>query len=474
LDLGTAPDSRGERVWRGYILIIGVILGSWISVNLTRIVASSSDDRLVSHYESIRQGDLLVRYALALRGHNPRSHVRAAIEAYQSALPSPEAYRRIGVLKEFFLNESGRSELLRVDNAEALKDLSASAGRKLRAEAAIWRDILDDKHLAPSRVRSYAKAIRFLDLGPLSECALSILYRHADLVTEAKSAALAARRAATIWAMKMAVTIGVVTLAGVAGVVAIVQFLTTQRVRFALAIRPRIQPSVLFISFIVCVVSLAVLGVCFDAIGYLFGIDSGSQAGACIILGLNALAMLGSLALGVSTLRTMTRITGEDMAEAGFRPMSFRCAVFSGVVAYCATVLPVVVMLGVSYVLSNTLFRGVETPPHPLEETVAQGGAAYLIAFVMAVVVAPVVEETVFRGFFYTALRTRTRPWAASLVSAAVFAAVHPTLPGQFLPIFALGVVLAITRERTGSLLPSIICHGLHNAVVVVIAGLVS
>ena len=48
------------------------------------------------------------------------------------------------------------------------------------------------------------------------------------------------------------------------------------------------------------------------------------------------------------------------------------------------------------------------------------------------------------------------------LSSAVVFGLVHP-LPLDFLPIFALGSVFATLVYERGSLLPSMIAHGLNN-----------
>ena len=41
------------------------------------------------------------------------------------------------------------------------------------------------------------------------------------------------------------------------------------------------------------------------------------------------------------------------------------------------------------------------------------------------IVVAPVAEEFFFRGFFYRALRTKLRVWAAALIDGLVFGALH-------------------------------------------------
>lgn len=85
--------------------------------------------------------------------------------------------------------------------------------------------------------------------------------------------------------------------------------------------------------------------------------------------------------------------------------------------------------------------------------------------FVMVCVLVPVGEELFFRGFVYTTLRQ----WGAALatgLSALFFAAVHQQLV-HFLPIFLLGVVLALLLERTRSLIPPIVVHAVNNLVAV-------
>jgi membrane protease YdiL (CAAX protease family) len=77
-------------------------------------------------------------------------------------------------------------------------------------------------------------------------------------------------------------------------------------------------------------------------------------------------------------------------------------------------------------------------------------------------VVAPFFEECLFRGFFYRHLRGRMGVTRATVISAAVFAAVHMSFQ-IFLPLFALGVVLAIVTERSGSVLPAMLVHAVFN-----------
>lgn len=87
---------------------------------------------------------------------------------------------------------------------------------------------------------------------------------------------------------------------------------------------------------------------------------------------------------------------------------------------------------------------------------------------VLAVVVAPVAEEVLFRGVLYTGLRDRWGRGAATVVSAVIFALFHGE-PFVFVPIAFLGVLLALLAEKTRSVWPGVIAHSLFNATAVVV-----
>jgi membrane protease YdiL (CAAX protease family) len=73
-------------------------------------------------------------------------------------------------------------------------------------------------------------------------------------------------------------------------------------------------------------------------------------------------------------------------------------------------------------------------------------------------------EEVFFRGFVYGGLRARWGLTAAALASAVFFAAVHMQVV-HALPIFILGLVLALLYERSGGLLTSIVTHSINNVI---------
>lgn len=118
------------------------------------------------------------------------------------------------------------------------------------------------------------------------------------------------------------------------------------------------------------------------------------------------------------------------------------------------------------------------TPSHPIVQEVAQSGwRGWLEVLFLASVVAPFVEETMFRGVLYRHLRDATASWAgrvgsvlgSAVLSSVVFAAIHPQ-GLLFVPVLGgLAFVFALTREWRGTLVPTMIAHGINNTVVLLL-----
>lgn len=91
--------------------------------------------------------------------------------------------------------------------------------------------------------------------------------------------------------------------------------------------------------------------------------------------------------------------------------------------------------------------------------------AAYLATLAVAGVLAPLIEEIVFRGLLYRWLRERYGFALGVLGSALAFSVLHG-VPGLIPAIALLGALLAWVYERSGSLWTAVILHGTYNAVV--------
>lgn len=82
---------------------------------------------------------------------------------------------------------------------------------------------------------------------------------------------------------------------------------------------------------------------------------------------------------------------------------------------------------------------------------------------VMAVAVAPIAEEFIFRGYLYPVAKKYAGPFAALVATSLLFAVVHGhafSIPA----LFTLAVCLGLAYERTGSLLVPMIMHAVFNA----------
>jgi len=85
----------------------------------------------------------------------------------------------------------------------------------------------------------------------------------------------------------------------------------------------------------------------------------------------------------------------------------------------------------------------------------------------MAVILAPVAEEVIFRGYFYGVIRKYGGRIPAITISSLLFAAIHVHLP-SLLGLGILAVILCLLYERTGSLWASITMHAAFNASTIV------
>lgn len=83
-------------------------------------------------------------------------------------------------------------------------------------------------------------------------------------------------------------------------------------------------------------------------------------------------------------------------------------------------------------------------------------------------VLAPLLEETVFRGFFLTSLTKWVPTPVAIVVSACAFAGAHLT-PGEFPQLVALGIVLGLAYAQTRTLATPMLIHSLWNSGVIIV-----
>jgi len=97
------------------------------------------------------------------------------------------------------------------------------------------------------------------------------------------------------------------------------------------------------------------------------------------------------------------------------------------------------------------------------------------ILVLLAVFLAPPVEEYVFRGGVFAALASRVSPLWAGVITTALFMAVHAPekiyYPAGFIDVGLMAAAAAWMRVRFGSIRPGILLHVLYNAGLLFAAG---
>ncbi len=104
--------------------------------------------------------------------------------------------------------------------------------------------------------------------------------------------------------------------------------------------------------------------------------------------------------------------------------------------------------------------------------TDVHGALALSLTFISLVILPPLTEEIMVRGFLYSSLKKATKFLPAALLTSLIFAAAHLPEGGAAGPLyiaaldtFILSLVLIYLREKTGSLWASITLHAIKNGV---------
>ena len=118
---------------------------------------------------------------------------------------------------------------------------------------------------------------------------------------------------------------------------------------------------------------------------------------------------------------------------------------------------------GLYFVVSVVLLLLPEAWTDSYSEASAGIDTGTLVGVLSVAVVAPVVEEFIFRGLIMNRLSRVMPGWLAVVLSAAVFGACHGH-PVWFTYAFVLGAVFGFIDLRAGSIWPSILGHAAFNA----------
>lgn len=174
-------------------------------------------------------------------------------------------------------------------------------------------------------------------------------------------------------------------------------------------------------------------------------------------------SMVVNLLVCLALLSYLHRIRGLNPAEL-FGLQHFHWRWLLKIVAAFA-VLSLVAVNGIAALMMSWLqtFWPDIQPQDPVLMFQNTGDWGLKTVFIISVVfLAPLVEETVFRGFTYGVLKRYTDAPFAALSSSLMFAIIHMHV-GSLVPLWLLAVLLCVAYEVTGCLLVPMLLHMIFN-----------
>lgn len=378
---------------------------------------------------------------------------------------SPGAVRRL-VLMRYALGDASWKQ----DLALLWHTSEAASPFNVERELALWRQILGGYPADPREEAALVRQVRRLNLGWFQHLALAALYTNSRKPAEAAKEEEAALRSALamqtcLSAMALAAVFGAALGATVA-----VSFLRRPRPRWltpmpveAISLQQQRILQTIFGSYLAAYLLLQI--VLSQAALPLAGAHPGVRISVALLL-----TFVWAL-VPYDVYRSWGRAAGITPALIGWRTQNLAADVLFGVGGYMVA-LPLVAL---ATAVSSWVFRAFESPVHPALMQFAESRSAWvhLLLFLQAGAVAPVFEETLFRGVLYRGLSSRIGVAGAVACTSAVFAALHPQLPLGFLGIFILGAVFNGLAVLRGSLVPAIVAHALNNTMILLLFGVI-
>lgn len=88
----------------------------------------------------------------------------------------------------------------------------------------------------------------------------------------------------------------------------------------------------------------------------------------------------------------------------------------------------------------------------------------FIVAFICLVILAPVCEEAIFRGWLYGKMRARMPAFPAIILVSLLFGIMHGQL-NVGVTVFAMSIGMCIQRELTGTIWSGVLVHMIKNAI---------
>ncbi len=228
------------------------------------------------------------------------------------------------------------------------------------------------------------------------------------------------------------------------------------------ALRAVAFPAWVFVSFFVVQVILSLLLVGLQKIGVSFHAVNQNILNTVFAVLVYGLTIL--MVIGVPKLAHRASLSRQELGLARLPRWSDLLLAPAGFVVY-AIVSSLIVAAAIHYIpgfetgqVQDTGFSQIHT------------NVELVLAFFTLVVLAPIAEETLFRGYLLGKLKRVLPVWGAILITSALFGIVHIAFSAQpdwplALDVFLLSIMLSSLRQLSGSLWAPMLVHMIKNGI---------
>lgn len=154
--------------------------------------------------------------------------------------------------------------------------------------------------------------------------------------------------------------------------------------------------------------------------------------------------------------------------RSSFKDLGFRYYSVLKTLWYSFLALLLIIFINFAYVFLIAGFFKISPPDNKIAGLIENKNVSSVILLIVVSVIGPICEELFFRGFIFQAFRKEWGVFAGLFISSFLFAAAHLELY-NFLPLMAIGWVLAYIFHKTKSLFPVIFLHAVYNLLMILI-----
>ncbi|MCL4377208.1 MAG: CPBP family intramembrane metalloprotease [Actinobacteria bacterium] len=154
--------------------------------------------------------------------------------------------------------------------------------------------------------------------------------------------------------------------------------------------------------------------------------------------------------------------------RASFKDLGLKYYSIIKTIWYSFLALLLIILINFAYVFIMTRVFNIAPSASKIEELAKNKNVSSTMLMIVVSVVAPVCEEIFFRGFLFQGFRKKWGTFAGILISSFLFAAAHLDLY-NFLPLMAIGWILAYIFFKTKSLFPVIFLHATYNLLMILV-----